>query len=516
MSCEDIPSLLDLQKAKLNADDFGRLMGTGIGTSTNGVTGQVRPNYNKVINEMQGEFDTMIGGMNNEFDAQILNMGFTRIGTFAAGATLTNPRQTLLWDIADGGDGQEYGWSGAFPPSGKIVSPGSTPLTTGGIAVGAWMSRFDPELRDYVADKLVYGPNEIVMGVSGSNSLVRNKDQNRPTRIHQEPHGNLFSGVTYKYDWMFDPYQDDDANYRIFNVYGYIGDPNNTGEGAVAVIGAKSAGNAWGSWPSMHFGFNDDSPGGCAMKVMQFDTSDTVFRTPNKGPWKSGMSVAIGDHVTSSNKIYVAATSGITGTTRPAHGSGTVSDGSVDWTLARIPSAAWVKPCVVIGDRDKMPLFGWGDVRLQLLDDVLLAGGRRISLLDVDNTNTVYLFSPAAGLFDIRMAGGGLIRFDNINKSIGVSSCRHMLYPSVATGILTPDVSSTELVRVSNTVPTDITGFTGTKPNQIFYVESTTANMTTIKASSTLLTKTGADIVMSQFQVLLFKVSHDGIRIVQV
>ena len=103
---------------------------------------------------MNNEFDTMIVGMNNEFDSQILNMGFTRVGTFAAGATLTNPRQTLLWDIADGGDGQEYGWSGSFLPSGKVVPPGSTPLTTGGIAVGAWMSRFDPELRVQVLESL--------------------------------------------------------------------------------------------------------------------------------------------------------------------------------------------------------------------------------------------------------------------------------------------------------------------------------------------------------------------------
>ena len=132
MSCEDIPSLLDLQKVKKHADDFGRLMGTGEGDSTNEVTGQVRPTYNKV---MKG-------------------LGYTRVGTFATGGTLTNGRQTLLWDIADSGDGQEYGWSGSFPPAGKVVPPGSTPLTTGGIAVGAWMSRFDPELRIQVREAL--------------------------------------------------------------------------------------------------------------------------------------------------------------------------------------------------------------------------------------------------------------------------------------------------------------------------------------------------------------------------
>lgn len=132
MSCEGIPSLLDLQKVKKHADDFGRLMGTGTGVSTNEVTGQVRPTYNAVMS----------------------NLGYTRIGTFATGATLLNGRQTLLWDIADGGDGQEYGWSGSFLPSGKVVPPGSTPASTGGIAVGAWMSRFDPELRVQVREAL--------------------------------------------------------------------------------------------------------------------------------------------------------------------------------------------------------------------------------------------------------------------------------------------------------------------------------------------------------------------------
>lgn len=115
-------------------------------------------NLDLFSNSSELSFDDRLGierktihGMNSEFDAQILNMGFTRVGTFATGVTLTNPRQTLLWDIADGGDGQEYGWSGAFP---KVVPPLSTPNTTGGIAVGKWMSRFDPELRVQVRESI--------------------------------------------------------------------------------------------------------------------------------------------------------------------------------------------------------------------------------------------------------------------------------------------------------------------------------------------------------------------------
>ncbi|MGL5397970.1 MAG: hypothetical protein ACRDBQ_22270 [Shewanella sp.] len=100
-------------------------------------------------NQRDGKVVKTVAGMNNEFDAQILNMGFTRVGTFKAGATLTNTRQTLLWDVADGGDGQEYGWSGTFP---KIVPANSAPDITGGISVGAWISRFDPELHIQVRD----------------------------------------------------------------------------------------------------------------------------------------------------------------------------------------------------------------------------------------------------------------------------------------------------------------------------------------------------------------------------
>lgn len=145
----------------------------------------------KTIHGMNSEFDGMIVGMNSEFDAQILNMGFTRVGTFATGATLTNPRQTLLWDIADGGDGQEYGWTGVFQ---KIVPAGSTPLTTGGIAVGAWMSRFDPEVRGQVREALrrsyaEAGYNLVDGSFEAGGTLVNANDV-----LLQERTGKGFSG----------------------------------------------------------------------------------------------------------------------------------------------------------------------------------------------------------------------------------------------------------------------------------------------------------------------------------
>ena len=106
-----------------------------------------------------------INGMNSEFDAQILNMGYSRIGTFSSGATLVNARQTLLWDIADGGDGHEYGWAGAFP---KVVQPGSTPSSTGGVGYSAWVDRSDVTLRSELASAGgagLIGPGVMTKGV---------------------------------------------------------------------------------------------------------------------------------------------------------------------------------------------------------------------------------------------------------------------------------------------------------------------------------------------------------------
>lgn len=155
-------------------------------------------NFDEFVNSASDEFTDRLGierktihGMNSEFDSQILNMGFTRVGTFAVGATLTNPRQTLLWDIADGGDGQEYGWSGTFS---KIVPPGSTPNTTGGIAVGAWMSRFDPELKGQVREALrrsyaEAGYNLVDGSFEAGGTLVNANDV-----LLQERTGKAFSG----------------------------------------------------------------------------------------------------------------------------------------------------------------------------------------------------------------------------------------------------------------------------------------------------------------------------------
>lgn len=77
----------------------------------------------------------------------IAQYGWIPVGTFQAGATLTLPNQILK----DTTDGEYYRWDGSFLPDGKVVPNGSTPGTTGGIGVGAWISVGDSTLRALLA-----------------------------------------------------------------------------------------------------------------------------------------------------------------------------------------------------------------------------------------------------------------------------------------------------------------------------------------------------------------------------
>ena len=196
----DIPSISDLEAIQLLNKHYAEVVtskkdgiasGLDITQTTNPITGVVRRTLYKILDDMDVEHDAQMQEFESDFDAQILNMGFTRVGTFAAGATLTNPRQTLLWDIADGGDGQEYGWSGAFP---KVVPDSSTPASTGGISVGAWVIRFDPELRIQVREAMrrsyaEAGYNLVDGSFEAGGTLVNAND----VLLH-EASGKAFSG----------------------------------------------------------------------------------------------------------------------------------------------------------------------------------------------------------------------------------------------------------------------------------------------------------------------------------
>lgn len=85
-------------------------------------------------------------GIQQDANEAISQFGYITMDSFQDGATLTLPNQVLRWKLPDG-NGEHYRWDGAFPVDGKLVPPGSTPETTGGIGPGAWVGVGDASLR---------------------------------------------------------------------------------------------------------------------------------------------------------------------------------------------------------------------------------------------------------------------------------------------------------------------------------------------------------------------------------
>ncbi|CNJ19142.1 Uncharacterised protein [Yersinia aldovae] len=81
-----------------------------------------------------------IEGMRDIVEKAIKEFGWTTMDSFEIGATLTNSSEVLRWES----NGEYYRWDGSFP---KVVPSGSTPETTGGIGIGAWVGIGDAALR---------------------------------------------------------------------------------------------------------------------------------------------------------------------------------------------------------------------------------------------------------------------------------------------------------------------------------------------------------------------------------
>ena len=135
----DIPSISDLEAIQLLNKHYAEVVtskkdgiasGSDITQTTNPITGVTRRTLYKILDDMD---DTFL--------ERLLKMAFTPVGTFTEGATLTDARQILLWEVSEGGDGHYYSWSGTFP---KAVAAGSSPSP---IAAGSWVDRTDVTLR---------------------------------------------------------------------------------------------------------------------------------------------------------------------------------------------------------------------------------------------------------------------------------------------------------------------------------------------------------------------------------
>lgn len=95
-------------------------------------------NLDIALGTLSPRWKDRFGNNRDSFEGRLAKGSFYRVGTFSAGYTLTNMRQTLEYG------GHEYSWSGTFP---KVVAAGATPTSSGGIGAGAWVDRTDDALR---------------------------------------------------------------------------------------------------------------------------------------------------------------------------------------------------------------------------------------------------------------------------------------------------------------------------------------------------------------------------------
>lgn len=104
--------------------------------------------------------------------AAISAFGYITMDSFQAGATLTLPNQVLR----DTSTGEYYRWDGIFPPGGKVVQAGSTPASSGGVGIGAWLSVGDATLRQNLKSSASgLGDSLVTVSLPGS-SIPRTVD----------------------------------------------------------------------------------------------------------------------------------------------------------------------------------------------------------------------------------------------------------------------------------------------------------------------------------------------------
>lgn len=366
-------------------------------------------------------------------------------------------------------------------------------------------------LIDEASQQMILSHTKITGAVSSPGHIVfKDARSNSAGRIHIEPNG-FPVGTSSKLDVMLDDYEADGVNYRIVNLYTKNYDPadlaTQQGSNGVAVLGVKATGGHFGVWPDLHIGFSDDGPlAAVPLKVIYFDTSDSAWR-PVRGAWRTGIAgVTVGEYYLANNKLYQSTTAGTTGATKPAHTAGTVSDGSVSWAFVRDYAAASgaIKGCVLVGDRDDRPKFGFPNLRAQFAKAVGFWNNIGVQFMNGANTAIAWTMKTRNLVDDLYIENVDSTKFlrfgSNFIQDQGLAEL--LSTKTVADNSVTPDVTGTRIVILSNTSATSITAFAGS-PRQRLIVQAGNGN-TTLVNSASLRLNTGANKVLTVNSCLEF------------
>ncbi|MGZ0328297.1 hypothetical protein ACTM6V_01135 [Citrobacter freundii] len=92
-----------------------------------------------------GTLHRTIHGINNDANRAMQEYGYITKKSFEIGATLDTPNTVLQWE----NNGEFYRWDGGWA-SPKVVPPGSTPDSAGGIGKGKWVGIGDASVRNAI------------------------------------------------------------------------------------------------------------------------------------------------------------------------------------------------------------------------------------------------------------------------------------------------------------------------------------------------------------------------------
>ncbi|MGK4326861.1 GDSL-type esterase/lipase family protein [Citrobacter freundii] len=120
---------------------------------------------NHVYVDRFGDEHRTIAGINYDANQAILNYGYITKDSFEDGSTISLANECLRWES----NGEYYRWDGSLP---KVVPPGSTPDSTGGIGKGKWVSVGDAALRSDLKND--NGTNNINGTTDATGSVARN------------------------------------------------------------------------------------------------------------------------------------------------------------------------------------------------------------------------------------------------------------------------------------------------------------------------------------------------------
>lgn len=130
-----------------------------------------------------------IYGFKDDIDDVILSMGYITLDSFELGATITQRNQALR----HAADGKLYRWAGDLP---KVVPANSSPSSSGGIGVNAWLEVSDTTLSQAITTGGLVKDSFVKTVPTFTNAVIRSQQDVNADNVHIKDFGAKCDGVT--------------------------------------------------------------------------------------------------------------------------------------------------------------------------------------------------------------------------------------------------------------------------------------------------------------------------------